>query len=175
MQQATLNQLNKDNAFKFYKLFVGHVSSNFFAYMFLFLSFYLFAQNYRIAINNDVSLPGKVFLVHYGKKPDVNGLVVFKQDAKYLPKYLTLVKILIGKPGDTISVKNDDVYVNGTYIGHAKKTTKKGKPLTVTDETIVPPGKYFVAGTHKDSFDSRYKEFGFLDPATIEGTAYAIF
>lgn len=175
MQQATLNQLNKQNAFQFYQLFVGHVSRNFFAYMFFFLSFFLFAQNYKIAINNDVSLPGKVYLIHYGERPDINDFVVFKKKAPYLPNGHTLVKILAGKPGDDIAVKDRDVYLNGTYMGHAKEKTRLGNPLTPVAETAVPDGKFYVAGTHKDSYDSRYVEFGFLDPLAIEGTAYALF
>ncbi|MGP1715690.1 MAG: signal peptidase I [Methylophilus sp.] len=175
MQQTMLAQINKDNTFKFYTLMVNHIYRNIFAYMLLIAVYYLFAANYKIAINNDVSLPGTFFIIHYGEKPDINDMVAFKQNAKYVPPNHKLVKILSGKPGDSIVVKERDVYLNGTYVGHAKPLTRKGNPLTPVTETKVPPGKFYVVGTHKDSYDSRYEEFGFLDASAIEGTVYAIF
>lgn len=175
MQTKTLDQLNKVNALKFYALMVKHVSSNIIAYLLLILCYFLFAQNYKIAINNDVSLPGTFFLIHYGERPQINDLVAFKQNAKYVPASHKLVKILSGKAGDSIVVKDRDVYLNGTYVGHAKNTTRKGFPLTPVADSVVPPGKFYVVGTHKDSYDSRYSEFGFLDVSAIEGKVYALF
>ncbi|MDR2107641.1 MAG: S26 family signal peptidase [Holosporaceae bacterium] len=38
----------------------------------------------------------------------------------------------------------------------------------------MPEGYAFVAGSHQYSFDSRYKEFGFVDLKDIRGRAIGI-
>ncbi|MGX7051579.1 signal peptidase I [Leuconostoc palmae] len=100
------------------------------------------------------------------------------------------VKRIIGIPGDTVSYKNSNLYVNGKlvnqdYIGIDERTqgTEMSfgsswslKTLSSTDmwqkkdrnHETVPQGEYFVMGDHRSvSNDGRY--FGFIDKNHITG------
>lgn len=99
-------------------------------------------------------------------------------------RYLT--KKVFCTPGNILKIKGDDYYCNEFFIGSAKHKTKTGlpvKPFNPCESNSnnkvsinmqrafdgsgesycvvkVPNKYYFVAGTHKDSYDSRY--FGFI-------------
>ncbi len=60
------------------------------------------------------------------------------------------------------------------HLGKAKIKSLKGEPLDNFKFTgQIPGGKCYVAGSHPDSFDSRY--FGFIDKQTVIAKAYPIF
>lgn len=89
------------------------------------------------------------------------------------------IKRVIGLPGDSIEVRNKDVYRNGKkldepYIQHTD-------PRTLSDDTrdnkpvlTVPADKYFVMGDNRDeSYDSR--KWGFVDRGKIKGKAWVLY
>lgn len=77
-----------------------------------------------------------------------------------------LVKRVIGLPGQTISEKNGEVYINGRLL---KEPWLPTGTLTYHLKTQkIPPGEYFVMGDNRgDSFDSRY--FGPIPGSLIVG------
>jgi len=89
------------------------------------------------------------------------------------------VKRVIGLPGDTVTYKNDKLYINGKYYEEPYLDTYKaespGSKLTgdftleeLTGEKKVPKGKLFVLGDNRrGSEDSRY--FGFIDREQVVG------
>jgi signal peptidase I len=123
-------------------------------------------------------------LVHY-REPRRGDIVVFKKpvpdsyDADGKPQYLTLVKRLVGVPGDHIHLRNGIVILNGVAQNqpHAKPTTPENHtefldefpsvppypqsggtpeswavefPHDVQDgDLVVPPGKYFMMGDNR--------------------------
>lgn len=109
-----------------------------------------------------------------------------------------LVKRVIAGPGDTISMSNNHLILNGHAIsystdangptdsdvrlltealdGHAhavKETPANTMARRTIDPIVVPPDRYFVMGDNRDnSADSRY--FGFVPRANIVGRASAV-
>ncbi|WP_124057904.1 signal peptidase I [Vaginisenegalia massiliensis] len=94
------------------------------------------------------------------------------------------IKRIIGMPGDSIQVKDDQLYVNGVATPEpylAKKQAEYGPEFTnnfslqeVAFQDKVPQGKYFVMGDNRqNSLDSR--RLGFIDQSEIKGEAVAIY
>ncbi|HOD53737.1 MAG TPA: signal peptidase I [Candidatus Cloacimonadota bacterium] len=110
-----------------------------------------------------------------------------------------VVKRVIGMPGDTVEVRDKDIYINGELFkknyeqymdyrviprdyAHIQwdpimSKDQKGIVMGSRDNfgpIVVPQGKYFVLGDNRDlSADSRY--WGFLDRKDITGTPLLIF
>ena len=62
---------------------------------------------------------------------------------------------------------------DGTFLGKAKEFSLKGEKLPVFSYAgVVPEGKMFLIGSHKDSYDSRY--FGFVNVKDILYVAYPV-
>ena len=75
------------------------------------------------------------------------------------------IKRVIGIGGDTVSIKNGDVFVNGKEIDESY-ADKENSPMNLT--MTVPEGSYFVLGDNRDnSNDSRY--FGTILHSQISG------
>jgi len=85
-----------------------------------------------------------------------------------------LVKQIIGMPGDQIIVKPEGYWVGATYVGTAKKFSRRGKPLLWVAPKIIPDHQYFVAGSNPDSFDSRYEEIGLIKKERILSRAFPL-
>lgn len=84
----------------------------------------------------------------------------------------TLVKRLIGLPGDKIDIKNGEVYVNGDKINQDYVKNKD----QFNGSFEVPEGKYFFLGDNRPvSNDARYWKNHYIDGSKIEGKAQFVF
>lgn len=102
--------------------------------------------------------------VHNPQKLKEGDIVIFNSEE--LNK--TLIKRLIGLPGDKIEIKNGVVFRNGEELkeDYIKNNEKYDGGFEV------PEGKYFFLGDNRShSDDSRYWENPYIDENEIEGKA----
>ncbi|MGR6856293.1 signal peptidase I sipU [Bacillus halotolerans] len=93
----------------------------------------------------------------------------------------SFIKRLIGLPGDSIIMKDDQLYINGKKIDepylkeHKQEMQASGENLTSDFEADVPAGKYFVMGDNRlNSVDSR-NGMGMPSDEDIIGTETLVF
>lgn len=105
------------------------------------------------------------------KEPARGDVIVFKSnlpDASGRDKLL--IKRVIGLPGDVISVKDDQLYINGEP--YREDYLKDGITTGEVDNLKVPEGEYFVMGDNRVvSLDSRSPQVGTVKKSQIKGRA----
>lgn len=91
------------------------------------------------------------------------------------------VKRLIGLPGDSVKMKDDQLYINDKKVEepylkeHQQEAKEIGVNLTGDFEAEVPYGKYFVMGDNRlNSMDSR-NGMGMPSDEEIVGTESLVF
>lgn len=110
---------------------------------------------------------------------DSGDVIIFHANSKS-----DYIKRLIGKPGDTVKYKKDQLYINDKkvkepYLSENKKY-KNGKYLTedfnsktlngANGKAKILEDKYLVLGDNRqNSNDSRYKDVGLIDKKQIVG------
>lgn len=112
------------------------------------------------------------------RKPERGDVVVFRYPQDRTQNY---IKRLVGVPGDTISIRDKKVYINGRVSQDVhelhKETRILSRELSVRDNfgpILVPEKSYFVMGDNRDnSFDSRF--WGFVPEVDIIGLAFIKF
>ena len=128
-----------------------------------------------IGFNTTDSVKGYVFLIVKDVIPPKNGLVAFNPPENEFYQHRYFVKYLKGVPGDRITRQGQSFYLNNEYIGDAKTHSKSGIPLVASKPGLIPSTSYFVWTPHKDSFDSRYAQIGWIPQQNIIGRAYRMF
>lgn len=137
-------------------------------------------DGHALLINTTDSLPNWAFLIQRHKLPARGDYVFFDPPPGELlrrhfgAKPQMFGKIAYGVPGDIISHIGRTVAVNGHPVAQMKPFTRFGEPLTPGATGRVPAGCYFAATPHKDGFDSRYGEIGFVCGRQIIGTGEPI-
>jgi signal peptidase I len=109
------------------------------------------------------------FIYRFGQ-PTKGEIIVFKfpQDPSR-----DFIKRVIATGGDTIEIKNENVYVNGQMLN---EPYIKEKSLISYPLSTVPEGTIFVMGDNRpNSEDSRFKEVGFVPLNMLKGKALMVF
>lgn len=99
-------------------------------------------------------------------------VVVFRSPSNPDIEY---IKRIIGLPGDTVMIKNEEVYVNGVLLNEpyiaAKTNVWEGGYSKDGEATTVPQGMLFVMGDNRPrSSDSR--EFGPITQESVIGLVF---
>ena len=109
-------------------------------------------------------------------KPKIGDVVVFKAPKDKEKDY---IKRVIGTQGDTVSIKDGEVYVNSNLLDQSafldsSVKTYGGSFLRENEVVTVPPDSYFVIGDNRPgSSDSR--EWGFLPAELLIGQSFFVY
>lgn len=132
---------------------------------------------YGLGINSTDSLPQSVFVIK--KKGAVvessTQYIAFKLSNNKRYGNTTFIKKVGGRAGEVITEDLMEYKINGRYVGKAKSFSREGEEVELTPSGVIPEGYYFVYSLHKDSYDSKYKEFGLVAESNIIGVAYPVF
>jgi conjugal transfer pilin signal peptidase TrbI len=138
------------------------------------------SQRWDVRINSTESLKGVVFVFDKQDRRPIRGeLIEFNAPANpYIESKYVLGKRVVGMPGDVVEFRGRDVLINGQFVHTAKKVSLRGDRLDLLSDGkafVIDSGYYYVAGEHKDSFDSRYSIFGLIPQSAVIGTGRAVF
>jgi len=102
--------------------------------------------------------------IHLSAKSTLNNITENKTKNA---DYIVVTKKVACVSGQTLWSDGLAYYCDGVQLGFAKTTTRKGEVLNPFQYNgIIPDGKLFLLGEHKDSFDSRY--WGFADASLVK-------
>lgn len=144
-------------------------------YMFLFRPFEVNGESmHPNFLNNEYVLTNLVAL-RLGN-PKLGDVVVFKAPPDPEKDY---IKRVIGVAGDSVMVKDGDVYLNNQLLDessflksdiktYAGAFLKEGEPVTV------PPGEYFVMGDNRP-YSSDSREWGFVPQSNLIGESFFVY
>jgi len=123
--------------------------------------------------NNEYLITDKI--TYRLREPQKGDVIVFRSPPTYQEE---LIKRIIGVPGDSVSIENGMVIVNGTTLKESyipdDFATLSRRFIKEGEIKIVPDNSYFVLGDNREhSLDSR--EFGFVEKDKITGIARFIY
>lgn len=131
-----------------------------------------------VGFNISKSVDGYVFVVLKTQEPKKGELAAFYPPKNDFKNDHYFVKYIVGEPGDWVVRKNRSFFINDgrseRYVGDAKELSLKGIKLEASESGLIPAGYVYVATEHKDSFDSRYKQIGWIPKSSIFGRAIRI-
>lgn len=112
------------------------------------------------------------------REPQRGDVIVFEfpeDRGKSYFKRRDFIKRLIGVPGDTVEIRNKNVFINGKRYMTPQAVYKEGSltpgPRDNMPAITVPEDKYFVLGDNRDrSYDSRF--WRFVNREEIKGLAF---
>ena len=98
-------------------------------------------------------------------------VVVFKQDGNEHSYYN--IKRIIGLPGETVQIKDGDVYINDELLKEAAGVEKMANYGLTEEKLTLEENEYFVLGDNRNnSEDSRFASIGNIRRSEIIGKAF---
>ncbi len=134
----------------------------FFSLSFAMLPFAYWVHNH-LSFALTPSLPYRIFYLASPDKIAKGDYVRYQfrgSEATEIQGTFWFIKQVACKAGEALKVDGREFYCNGEFLGTAKQYSLKGNPLTpFSFDGVIPAGRLFVMGQHKDSYDSRYLGF----------------
>ncbi|CDZ81954.1 conjugal transfer pilin processing protease TraF [Candidatus Rubidus massiliensis] len=131
-----------------------------------------FSLIFGVRVNTSPSLPQTIFILkNRPNKFNYDDYIVFRVNG-FTKKF---VKIIKGLPGDTVTIKENYLYINGENCGYIKSQSDSGKKYHPIQEGTIPDGYLYAYASHPDSFDSRYREFGLVNENAVEEVVCPVF
>ena len=158
-----------------------HISRHAPAYLWLLTLWVILGRYIAISINVSDSLPGRVYLIQKGVKPDLGDYAAFRYlgGGPYAAgaRFLKLVKGVTGSTVRAVETESGyfDYFVDGSFVGRAKPKSKTGSSLMPGPTGTIPQHHYYMAAPNPDSLDSRYALVGWVDEGQVIGRAIEVF
>lgn len=128
-----------------------------------------------VLVNWTPSVPYSIVYVDYFDRTLSRGdLIVYSFEGQAAERdypglrHQPFFKRVVGLPGDAVTVRDREVFVNGRPVGRAKTHTFDRRPLEPIEPIVIPSGFLYVQGTSPDSFDSRYRGSGLVRQADVK-------
>lgn len=144
-------------------------------YIFLFRPFQVSGNSMHPTFFDKQYILTNIITLKFGK-PKLGDVIVFKAPSDPEKDY---IKRVIGIHGDTVAIKNGDVYLNGKLLDQrdflAQSVKTYGGSFLREDQPVtVPPDSYFVMGDNRPgSSDSR--EWGFVPDKSVIGESFFVY
>lgn len=141
-------------------------------YMFLFRPFEVKGESMYPNLKDSEYLITNVISLRL-KNPILGDIIVFKAPVDAEKDF---IKRVIGVPGDTVSLGNGYVYLNGKLLNEEKYLnpsvkTFGGSFLKEGNTIVVPKDFFFVLGDNR-SYSSDSREWGFVPKKNIIGISF---
>ncbi len=105
--------------------------------------------------------------------PKPNDLVVFRPNGNENSHYY--IKRVVAVPGDTVQIKEGEIYVNGAHIQEEAAASAVENALSAEEEITIGEDESFVIGDNSsNSEDSRYASIGNVKKEYIVGEAWMV-
>ena len=112
-------------------------------------------------------------LVYEVKSPSYGDLIVFKPNGNQNAHYH--IKRVVGKPGDTVTIKSGRVFVNGELLNETVQTESMQDAGLAEEGVKLGTDEYFVLGDNRNnSEDSRSANIGNVKKEDILGRAWFV-
>jgi signal peptidase I len=137
---------------------------------------HLFVNKLAYGMHVDVPVVNKSVVFTQWRPLKRGDIVVFVSP---VDRRTDLIKRVVAVGGDTVEIRNKQLYINGEaapdpYATYTDQKIGHNAPRDNFGPVTVPPGKFFVLGDNRDqSYDSRY--WGFADENDVKGQATFIY
>lgn len=131
-------------------------------------------DSHAFLINATTSLPNWAFVLETKRLPARGEYVFFAPPKsglirRHFGPSPMFGKIAYGVGGDIVTRQDRTYFVNGRQVAVAKEKSRFGEPLSLGPTGVIPKGCFFVGSPHKDGFDSRYGQIGWICAGRIVG------
>ena len=112
-------------------------------------------------------------MIYDASKPKRGDIIVFKPNGN--ENAHSYIKRIVGLPGETVQIKDREIYINGEKLEEEYETTAIEDAGTASEEITLDGDEYFVLGDNRrNSEDSRMADIGNVKRSEIEGKAWFV-